>query len=138
MPKPRYLTKTQTILLFLGFFVGLSIAIWALLHFVLLRKYLLIEIFVAMNVSSFLLFGIDKSMASYGSNEQGKTYMQRVPESFFYFIALLGGSLGIIVGAKFFRHKTRKLRFLMWPIVIFLIQAVSLIYYLYQQGHLSL
>ena len=55
------------------------------------------------NALSFLLMLIDKQKAKKG--------LWRIPEKTLLAIALLGGSLGGIVGMKMFRHKTKHLKF---------------------------
>lgn len=42
-----------------------------------------------------------------------KNNKHRIPEKILLGIGLLGGSLGCTLGMLFFRHKTRKVRFLM-------------------------
>lgn len=59
-------------------------------------------LFTIIGSMSFLLFammGIDKALAKRGT--------WRVPEKTLFLLALLGGSLGGIIGMYFFRHKTR-------------------------------
>ena len=62
--------------------------------FVLLGSYTLI-----INIVGFILMGYDKSKAK--NNEW------RVPEKKLYLIAIIGGSIGIYLGMKKFRHKTK-------------------------------
>jgi uncharacterized membrane protein YsdA (DUF1294 family) len=54
---------------------------------------------------------------------------QRIPERTLLALAALGGSPGLIVGMKLFRHKTRKSSFKLTLVVICTIQA-CLIHYL--------
>ena len=62
-----------------------------------------IQLFIAMNIASFLLFGFDKV--------QAQTKRRRIPELILYLSAFLGGPIGSIAGMHIFRHKTRKLSF---------------------------
>jgi uncharacterized membrane protein YsdA (DUF1294 family) len=52
----------------------------------------------------FILMGIDKARAQDGS--------WRVPERFFFRLALIGGAFGVILGSSAFHHKTLKDSFL--------------------------
>ena len=53
----------------------------------------------AINLAAFLTFGADKRRA--------KRNAWRVPERTLFLLALLGGSLGAVLGMRAFRHKTR-------------------------------
>ena len=54
---------------------------------------------LVLSLADFLLMGADKLRA--------KRDRRRVPEKWFFLLALLGGSPGAIGGMYFFRHKTR-------------------------------
>lgn len=54
---------------------------------------------VAINVVTFLLYGIDKWKA--------KRSARRISEKTLLSLALLGGSIGALAGMHYFRHKTR-------------------------------
>lgn len=57
------------------------------------------------SITAFFLMGADKSRARRGD--------LRIPEMYLFFLALLGGSPGVLLGMSLFRHKTRKGLFLM-------------------------
>ena len=59
--------------------------------------------FIALNLLTFVLFGIDKAKARAGS--------WRVAESTLLVLAFLGGTLGAYAGRAVFGHKTRKAPF---------------------------
>lgn len=80
----------------------------------------LIEITTALNIVAFLLFGHDKDAARAGAF--------RVPERIFFGLALLGAAPGIIVGMKYFRHKTRKAGFVFLVGVLAVFQLWALWY----------
>lgn len=114
----KHPNKSQQIVLYLIFFVLLVGVVFSLLHFFLLKTVPVLEFLISINFASFLLFGVDKSMASFNApkdeenfGERSKSIMPRLPEMFFYLIALLGGSAGILIGSNVFRHKTRKVSF---------------------------
>ncbi len=51
----------------------------------------------------------------------------RIPEDNLILIALLGGSMGIFLGIKIFRHKTRHIKFTVGIPLIFLLQAAVVV-----------
>ena len=63
----------------------------------------LVIYFVMINFIAFLLMGFDKRRA--------KRHAWRIPEKTLFGSAILGGSIGAILGMQVFRHKTRHLSF---------------------------
>ncbi len=76
---------------------------------------------VIMNLLAFAAFGRDKSAARRGQ--------RRIPEKTLFNIALLGGSLGALIGMHVFRHKTRHSSFV-WGIPLFLIAHIAILWLL--------
>lgn len=68
------------------------------------------------NSLAFALMGIDKRRARMGR--------WRISEKTLFFSALLGGSLGALLGMQFFRHKTRHWRFQVGMPAILAVQLV--------------
>lgn len=63
------------------------------------------------NVIGFLAMYIDKRKAKKGS--------WRISEQALFYITLLGGGVGTIIGMYMFRHKTKKLRFTIgFPVIL--------------------
>ena len=58
---------------------------------------------ILINALSFLFMLLDKHFA--------KTHRRRIPEDALLLAALLGGSVGSLLGMYLFRHKTRKAKF---------------------------
>jgi uncharacterized membrane protein YsdA (DUF1294 family) len=84
-------------------------------------QFLLLWIFFAIvNSVSLAIFGIDKLKSKKGG--------WRVPESRLLLVAFFG-PFGAYAGMLLFRHKTRKIKFLLVP--IFLILQVLLIVYFF-------
>jgi uncharacterized membrane protein YsdA (DUF1294 family) len=54
----------------------------------------------------------------------------RIPERNFFMMALAGGSIGIYIAMRLFRHKTKHLSFKVGVPMIFLLQIVLIGYYL--------
>lgn len=66
------------------------------------------------NLAGFAIMGIDKKKAK--KNEY------RIPEKTLFMWAIVGGSIGSIIGMYFFRHKTRHLSFQIGMPLILLVQ----------------
>lgn len=79
-------------------------------------KTILILYIVAINLIGFFIMGIDKRKA--------KRRKWRVPEKTLFLIALLFGSVGVLVGMYVFRHKTRHLSFTLGIPVILVVQLL--------------
>ena len=58
---------------------------------------LLLAYFISVNLIGFFLMGLDKYKA--------KKNLWRIPESTLFIIAIIGGSIGCIIGMHTFRHK---------------------------------
>jgi uncharacterized membrane protein YsdA (DUF1294 family) len=83
-------------------------------------QFSLIEILIAIiNSFALMVFGIDKLKSKKGG--------WRVPESRLLLIAFFG-PFGAYAGMLLFRHKTRKIKFLLVPIFL-LIQAILIAYF---------
>ena len=72
--------------------------------------------FTVINCISFLVMGIDKRRA------QKRAW--RIPESTLFVLALIGGSLGSIIGMHLFHHKTRHWYFLYGMPAILILQVL--------------
>lgn len=80
---------------------------------------LLIVYFVSVNLIGFTLMGIDKYRA--------KKRAFRIPEATLFIVALIGGSIGSILGMYAFRHKTRHWYFVYGMPAIFILQIILVI-----------
>ena len=69
---------------------------------------------ILMNLIAFTLYGIDKRRAKQGA--------WRISEYTLLLVALLGGSLGALLGMRYFRHKTRHRKFRYGVPLILLLQ----------------
>ena len=69
-------------------------------------KYYLIVI----NIITFIVYGIDKFLA--------KRKMWRIRETTLFFLAMIGGGIGAIVGMLLFHHKTKHIIFYIWNILM--------------------
>ena len=64
---------------------------------------MIIILIIGINIVSYLMMFNDKKKA--------KQREQRIPEALFFIISVLGGGIGILLGAIQFKHKTRKRSF---------------------------
>lgn len=86
-----------------------------------IMKYILIY-FIIMNLIAFSLMGIDKYKAIH--------HKWRIPEKTLFMSAIIGGSIGSILGMYTFRHKTKHTTFVVGMPAIFIIQLAILIFIL--------
>ena len=76
-----------------------------------------------MNLIAFALYGIDKRRAKQGA--------WRISEYTLLLVALLGGSLGALLGMRYFRHKTRHRKFRYGiPLILLLQLGLELYFFL--------
>lgn len=72
------------------------------------------------NLTGFTLMGVDKRKAIRGA--------WRIPEAHLFLCALMGGSLGSILGMYTFRHKTKHWYFVWGMPAILILQAVVIFF----------
>ena len=75
----------------------------------------------AINVFTFLVYGIDKLRAKRGA--------WRIPEKTLFLLPLLGGSVGAIAGMKVFHHKTKH-RYFQYGLPLILLLQIALVVWL--------
>lgn len=77
------------------------------------------------NVLTFFLYGADKHCAVADK--------RRIPESVLFFLSIVGGALGALLGMWLFRHKTRHKMFYVVNIICFILLtlAMTLMGYVY-------
>ena len=83
---------------------------------------LLLVYFVSVNLIGFAFMGIDKYKA--------KKRAFRIPEATLFIVAIIGGSIGSLLGMYAFRHKTRHRRFTYGMPFILLVQIALIIAFL--------
>lgn len=74
---------------------------------------------LVLNLMGFFSMGADKAKAESNS--------WRTPEKTLFLIAILGGSIGSILGMKIFRHKTRHAHFVIGMPLIMGIQLAAIL-----------
>lgn len=80
---------------------------------------LIIIYLLAVNVVSFAAMGIDKQKA--------RKRAWRIPESTLFVLAIIGGSIGSILGMRLFRHKTRHRSFVYGMPAILIVQIILIL-----------
>ena len=75
---------------------------------------------VGINLAGFIIMGVDKKRAIRGA--------WRISEASLFLTALLGGSLGCILGMQHFRHKTKHWYFVVGMPLILVCQTALAIY----------
>ena len=80
---------------------------------------LLIVYLLLINIAAFALFGADKKRARRGD--------WRISEKALFLSAVLGGSLGAMIGMRFFHHKTRHWYFVIGIPAILVLQIIGCI-----------
>jgi len=121
----KFQTKNELIRNYLIIFGIIIIAVVVVLEYLKIPLSPILLIVIASNFGAFLLMGLDKTL----SQTENAT---RIPELLFYLISLIGGSIGVIIGSQVFHHKTLKISFLMWPIIIFVFQLVIVLMLLFK------
>ena len=77
---------------------------------------------ILINLLGFVIMGLDKSRA--------RNHDWRIAESTFFIIAVIGGSLGCILGMYTFRHKTKHWYF-KWGLPLIFIIELTIVAYIF-------
>ena len=91
---------------------------------------LLLEYLIAVNLIGFALMGIDKYKA--------KKRAFRIPEATLFIVAIIGGSIGSMIGMYAFRHKTRHWYFVYGMPAILILQILLIALLLHAPFEISL
>lgn len=84
---------------------------------------IIIAYLLLINLAGFILMGLDKRRAV--------RHMWRIPERTLFIVALLGGSVGSILGMSAFRHKTKHKRFVFGMPAILILQLAAAYYFIF-------
>lgn len=69
------------------------------------RFLILIILYLITNFASFIIMSMDKLKARNGE--------QRISEGDLFFLSICFGALGVLLGMRFVRHKTKKIKFIL-------------------------
>ena len=75
---------------------------------------------IVVNLLTWIIYGIDKWKA--------KRRAWRIPERTLLLLGAAGGCTGALAGMLMFRHKTRKLKFMIGVPVIFVVESIFFVY----------
>jgi uncharacterized membrane protein YsdA (DUF1294 family) len=81
----------------------------------------LLHYLIIINIVTFLVYGIDKWKAKQGS--------WRISEATLLMLAVIGGTIGILLGMQVWRHKTMHLKF-KYGLPLILVAQIAFIYLL--------
>ena len=81
----------------------------------------LLHYLIIINIVSFLVYGIDKWKAKQGS--------WRISEATLLMLAVIGGTIGTLLGMQVWRHKTMHLKF-KYGLPLILVAQIAFIYLL--------
>ncbi|MBR1557913.1 MAG: DUF1294 domain-containing protein [Prevotella sp.] len=84
----------------------------------------IVYILIVINVITFLVYGIDKWKAKQGS--------WRISKATLLLLAVIGGSIGALLGMQVWHHKTMHLKF-KYGIPLILLAQIALIYLIIQK-----
>ena len=79
----------------------------------------ILSYFIFINVFTFIAFGVDKWRARHNQ--------WRISEAALFLFAILGGSIGALLGMHMWHHKTRHLHFIIGIPLIMLLQAILIL-----------
>ena len=80
---------------------------------------ILILYLLIVNAIGFILMLVDKIKA--------KKNLRRIPEATLFLVAVIGGSIGSILGMYTFRHKTKHIKFIVGMPLILAVQVIACI-----------
>ena len=95
---------------------------------------------IALNIVTFFVYGIDKSKAvsqrgQYAERKQARTKSKakrakwRISEATLLTLAVIGGSIGALLGMKVWHHKTMHKKF-KYGLPLILLAQIALIYFI--------
>lgn len=79
---------------------------------------------ISINILTFIVFGIDKWKAAHSK--------WRIPEATLLTLAVIGGSIGALLGMKTWHHKTKHLKFIYGVPAIIIVQLIIIGYILFK------
>ncbi|MBO6138304.1 MAG: DUF1294 domain-containing protein [Lachnospiraceae bacterium] len=88
---------------------------------------IIIVYLIGINIFGFFLMGEDKRRA--------ERKIMRISEFSLFMAALLGGSLGEMIGAKVFHHKTRHPKFMIGLPVIFIAELLAALWFIFLSNY---
>jgi uncharacterized membrane protein YsdA (DUF1294 family) len=105
---------------------GIFLAAVGVAEFVIHRSFLLVAVYGAASLVTFVFYALDKNAARKGA--------WRIPEAQLHLLALIGGWPGAMLAQQIIRHKSKKpsFRFVFWITVI--LNGMAAVWFLTPQG----
>lgn len=100
--------------------LALTVATFSTLAWYTQISYLIMAL-LALNISAFTLYGLDKLLAV--------NHARRIPERVLYLAAFIGGAAGALAGMYVFHHKVSKTSFQFTLAVIILLEILLILQY---------
>lgn len=85
----------------------------------------LLLILLTLNILTFILFGVDKQLALKNK--------RRIRENTLHTFSFLGGFVGAFWAMFIFRHKIKKLSFILVQMGIFIVWSASFLFFFFKQ-----
>ena len=82
---------------------------------------------IVINIVTFLVYGIDKWKAKSQRKVKTKQGYSRISETTLLMLAVIGGSIGALLGMKIWHHKTKHKKF-KFGLPLILLAQIALIY----------
>lgn len=89
---------------------------------------ILVIYLLAINISAFILYWMDKRKMKKGK--------QQIPHALLIFLAVFGGAVGALLGMLLFRHKIRERKFRYTVPIFTVLWCAACIFFLYQNYHI--
>ena len=96
---------------------------------------------IVINIATFLVYGIDKWRSTSGrllptGRKKAKQGSWRISEATLLILAVIGGSIGALLGMKIWHHKTMHKKF-KYGLPLILLGQIALIYFICNFSHRS-
>ena len=96
---------------------------------------------IVLNIVTFLVYGIDKWRSTSGrllptGRKKAKKGSWRISEATLLILAVIGGSIGALLGMKIWHHKTMHKKF-KYGLPLILLGQIALIYFICNFSHRS-
>lgn len=87
--------------------------------------------FLTIILSYFAFINLTTFLISWGDKRASIKDRQRTPEATLFMLSALGGSIGMLLSMRIFRHKTKKYKFTLGIPLILLLQVATIAYLYY-------
>jgi uncharacterized membrane protein YsdA (DUF1294 family) len=89
----------------------------------------LLILFLIANLVSFVMMWIDKARSVANAKEGSPFFHRRMSERSLHLLSFVGGFLGVLIGMKVLRHKSKKRTFKMIELLIWIVWLSAGLYF---------